>query len=199
MPYRRSAAVQARLDAQEETILRVAVALLADHGYAGLSIAAVAAEAGVATGTVYKHFASKAELASAVFRRAVGHEVDAVVRAAAGPGSTVERLSAAVETFAVRACKNPKLAYALLAEPVDPGVEQQRLAFRRAYARAFEAVIRDGVADGSIPPQDPSLCASAIVGAVGETLIGPLAGAPVPEAVVPEIVAFSVRALGVRE
>ncbi|WP_068274934.1 TetR/AcrR family transcriptional regulator [Aldersonia kunmingensis] len=197
MPYRRSAAVQARLDAQEETILRAGVSLLAERGYAGLSINAVATEAGVATGTVYKHFASKADLAAAVFRRAVGHEVDAVVRASSRAGSTVERLTAGVETFAMRALKNPRLAYALLAEPVDPAVDEQRLAYRRTFASAFETVIRDGVADGSIPPQNAALSASALVGAVGEVLIGPLADNPVPEAVIPELIAFSVRALGV--
>lgn len=197
MPYRRSAAVQARLDAQEETILRAGVSLLAERGYAGLSIAGVASDAGVATGTVYKHFASKADLATAVFRLAVGHEVDAVVRACARPGSTVERLTAGVETFATRALKNPRLAYALLVEPVDPAVDEQRLAYRRAFARSFEDVIRAGVAQGSIPPQNPALCATALVGAVGEILIGPLASDPVPEAVIPELIAFSVRALGV--
>ena len=66
------------------------------------SVAAVAARAGVATGTVYRHFPSKSELFAEVFRRASQREVDAVVAAAAAAtGAAADRR--AVETFARRA------------------------------------------------------------------------------------------------
>ncbi|MFD6453105.1 TetR/AcrR family transcriptional regulator, partial [Nocardia sp. NPDC060220] len=38
----------------------------------------------------------------------------------------------------------------------------------------------------------------ALVGAIGEVLVGPLAAAPHAETVIPELVAFAVRALGAR-
>lgn len=189
--------MQARLDAQETTILRCAIDVLARHGYRGLSIAAVASDAGVATGTVYKHFGSKAGLATAVFREAVGREVDAVVAAAAPPGSAVARVSAGVETFARRAMKNPKLAYALLVETVDEGVDAERHRYRARFADAFASAIADGVAGGELVPQDSQFTAAALVGAVGEILGGPL-GAPTTD-VVADLVTFSVRALGVRD
>ena len=44
--------------------------------------------AGVATGSVYRHFPSKAELFAEVFRRAAQREVDAVAGAAGGPERT---------------------------------------------------------------------------------------------------------------
>jgi TetR/AcrR family transcriptional regulator, transcriptional repressor of bet genes len=47
-------------------ILTAFARVLADHGYAGATIAAVAAEAGVAPGLVHHHFESKAELLSAL-------------------------------------------------------------------------------------------------------------------------------------
>src|SRR5262249_1322148 len=43
-------------------ILQAFAKVLADHGYAGATIAAVATEAGVAPGLVHHHFESKAEL-----------------------------------------------------------------------------------------------------------------------------------------
>src|SRR5207249_4776040 len=70
--YRRTPAVQARLDASREMIVKAAITLLTEHGYAGCSVAAVAARAEVATGTVYRHFPSKAELVTEVFRVAAG-------------------------------------------------------------------------------------------------------------------------------
>lgn len=194
--YRRTPAVQARLDAQAGLIVQAATTVLSRAGYAGLSMAAVAAEAGVATGTVYKHFAGKAELVSAVFRRVVAWEVAAVAAASAG-GTAVERVSAAVETFAGRALKNPKLAYVLLVEPVDTVVDTERLHFRRAFAEAFESAVAEGVSSGELPAQDARTSAAALVGAIGEVLVGPLAAAPHAESVVPELIVFALRALGV--
>lgn len=45
--------------------------VLADHGYAGATISAVAAEAGVAPGLVHHHFESKAELLSCLLRHLI--------------------------------------------------------------------------------------------------------------------------------
>ncbi|MEU7142724.1 TetR/AcrR family transcriptional regulator [Nocardia sp. NPDC046473] len=197
MAYRRTPAVQARLDAQAGLIVQAATKVLSSAGYAGLSMAAVAAEAGVATGTVYKNFAGKAELVSAVFRKVVAWEVAAVV-AASADGTAIERVTAAVETFAGRALKNPKLAYVLLVEPVDTVVDAERLHFRRAFAEAFESAVVEGVSRGELPAQDPRTSAAALVGAIGEVLVGPLAAAPHGESVIPELITFALRALGVR-
>ncbi|HEX3785354.1 MAG TPA: TetR/AcrR family transcriptional regulator [Pseudonocardiaceae bacterium] len=196
MPYRRTPAVQAKLDASRAAILWAAVALLAEHGYAGCSVAAVAARAGVATGSVYRHFPSKTELVTEVFRLSAGREVDAVAEAAGRQGTIVERATWVVETFAGRALKSPRLAYALLAEPVDPAVDAQRLVFRRAYRDVIATVIADGVASGELPPQNPQLTASAAVGAIGEALVGPLAAGAAEVDTVPSLVRFILRALG---
>ncbi len=190
--------MQARLEAQARAIVHAAMKVLSEQGFGGLSMATVAAEAGVATGTVYKSFRGKAELVTAVFRDVVTREVAAVAQAGAD-GGVVERVTAAVETFAGRALKNPKLAYVLLAEPVDAGVDTERLRFRRAFAETFESAIAEGVAAGRLPAQDPGTSAAALVGAIGEVLVGPLAQQVQSESVVPELVAFALRALGVTD
>jgi AcrR family transcriptional regulator len=154
MAYRATERTEARRRAARERILRAAHELVARGGFGAASVAAVAEHAGVATGTVYRHFSSKADLFAEVFRRAAQHEVDAVAGA--------ETLAGGVETFARRALAGRRLAWALLAEPVDPVVEAERLAFRRAY-QALEA-----------RPVGDELTAAALVGAIGEVLVGPL-------------------------
>ncbi|MEU3072809.1 TetR/AcrR family transcriptional regulator [Streptomyces laurentii] len=199
MPYRRTPAVQARLDAQRAAIVEAGLRLLAEHGHAGCTMAAVAGRAGVATGSVYRHFAGKAELSVELFRTVVGREVAAVSEAAARPShrTAAERVVAVIETFASRALKAPRLAYALLAEPVDPAVDAERLVFRRAFRDVFAERIAAGVRSGELPPQDAVLTASALVGAGAEALTGPLtAGSPGP-GTVPALVTFTLRALGV--
>ena len=189
--------MQARLDAQRAAIVDAAAALLAESGYAGCTVSAVAARAGVAAGTVYKYFDGKVALIAEVFRSVVTHEVD-VVREAAATGSAAERTTAVLETFARRALKSPRRAYVLLVEPVDPVIDELRLEFRRAFRDVITDAIGRGVAAGELPPQNATVVAAALVGALGEALVGPLAtGAEDPDTI-PTLIEFTLRAIGGR-
>jgi AcrR family transcriptional regulator len=198
--YRPTARTEARRAEVREGIVRAARDLIAQGGYAEARVAAVAKRAGVATGTVYRYFPSKAELFAEVFRRASQREVDAMAEATVADGRpAAERAATAAEMWARRALRARRLAYSLLAEPVDPLVEAERLAFRRAYRDVVAALIADGVAAGELPRQDAEITAAALVGALGEALVGPLspAGGEVdPDVLVAEVVSFWVRALG---
>jgi len=198
MPYRRTDGVQERLDATRTSIVDAAHRLVADKGYAGCSVALVAAGAGVATGSVYRHFPTKSALFAEVFRAATQREIDAVAAAGAKPGTIEERASAAVETFAWRALRSPRLAYALIAEPVDPQVEAERLIHRLAYRDIFAALIKDAVDARELPPQDAEVTAAAVVGALAEALVVPLHSGAAPRSTVPDIVAFVIRGMGAR-
>jgi AcrR family transcriptional regulator len=193
MPYRPTARTEARRAEVRERIVRAALDLVRRGGYRAATVAAVAARARVATGTVYRHFPSKSELFAEVFRVASQHEVDAVAAAMATPGPAADRIAAAVETFARRALRGRRLAWALLAEPVDPAVESERLVFRQAYASLFSASLSEGVFDGSLPAQDPNLVAVALTGAIGEVLTQPHSADE--EALVASLVQFCLRSI----
>src|SRR5205823_9541864 len=108
MPYRPTPKTEARRLAVRERILLAARDQVAEGGYASAGVQAVAARAGVATGSVYRHFASKAELFAEVFRRASQPELDLVTRVTADRSlPAVERIAAAVEAFARRALAAP--------------------------------------------------------------------------------------------
>src|SRR4051812_27053067 len=179
MPYRPTAKTEARRAETRERIVRAAIDQLAEGGYASAGVQAVASRAGVATGTVYRHFPSKSELFAEVFRRASARELAVMADTAAHEELPArERIAIGAETFARRALAEPTRAYALLAEPVDPAVEAERLIFRRAYRDLFAATIEQGVASGELPPQDAQTVAAALVGALGEALVGPPTPAP---------------------
>jgi AcrR family transcriptional regulator len=182
--------------AQRATILAAAADLLAEGGYAACSIAAVADRAHVATGTVYNHFANKADLAAHLFRALAERELVAVADAARSGRGAAERISAVIEVFAARAMKQPRRAFALLAEPADPAVDALRLEFRRAFRDVVAAVIADGVASGELAPQQPAPTAAALVGAIADALVGPLAGTDDTVDPVPALLAFAHRAIG---
>jgi AcrR family transcriptional regulator len=184
--------------ATRERLLRAAQELVEDGGYGAASVVAVAQRAGVATGALYRHWPSKGELFAELFRSVCDREIAAME---AVPAATaVERVEAVLATFAARALRNPRLAWALIAEPVDPLVDVERLAYRREYARRLAQGLRDAIAAGEVPPQDVELTAAALVGGVGEALVGPvspLAGAhPDVEEIVAALRLFTRRAVG---
>jgi len=66
------------------------------------------------------------------------------------------------------------LAYPQIAEPVDPAVEGERLRLRRGYRDVFAGVLEEGVSSGELERHDSQTVAAALVGALGEALMGPL-------------------------
>jgi AcrR family transcriptional regulator len=202
VPYRPTERTEAKRLETRERIVRAAADLVARGGYREAQVAAVAQRAGVATGTVYRHFPSKADLFTEVFRSASQREVDAVAEAARRHEDAERRIEGAVSTFARRALQGRRLAWALLAEPVDPAVEAERLAFRRAHAAHFAAILRAGIDAGELPAMNAELAAAALVGALGEALVGPLS--PVAprtdaDALVSELVSFCLRSVTDRQ
>jgi AcrR family transcriptional regulator len=200
MAYRSTERTEARRAATRHRITTAARELIAEGGYVAAPVAAVADRAGVAVGTVYRHFPSKPDLFAEVFREASQHEVDAM-RAAieATPGSATDRIAIGIETFARRALRGRRLAWALLAEPVDPAVEAERLHFRHSYRDLMSQVITEGIEAGELPAQDVDATAAALIGAIGETMLGPLSpttNGGDPDALIASLINFCTRAIG---
>ena len=198
MPYRRTENVTRKLAARHSAIMAAARALAAEEGMAGVQIAAVAARADIAAGTVYRYFPSKIDLIAALVAAESAAEIAALNVAADGAPGPLSALAAAIVTFAARSLANRRLAFAMIAEPVEPELEAARLGYRRALAGAFEIRIRSALERGHLPAQDTAMAAAALVGALIEGLIGPLAPGPVQNrAQVQTLCLFGLRGLGV--
>ena len=201
MPYRETAQVRARKDEVRAAILEAARVLVSQGGFRAAQMSAVAAGAGIATGTIYRYFPTQSELFAEIFRINSQREVEAMAAAAIGAGDCTLRLRQALSSFIDRALRNRRLAYALIAEPVDPQVEAERLQYRAAYARVLELLLQEGIASGEFAPQEAQISAAALVGLLAETLLGPLvkslpaAGPSAADA----IVSLCLRAVGAKE
>lgn len=200
MAYRETAQVRARKDGVRAAILEAARALVGQGGFRAAQMSAVAAGAGVATGTIYRYFPTQIELFAEVFRDNSQREVEAMLAATVGDGNCTQRLNRALAMFISRALRNRRLAYALIAEPVDPQVEAERLRYRQAYAMVLEKLVQEGIVSGEFAPQDAHVTATALVGVLGEALLGPLLHS-VPtarESVADSIIALCLRAVGAK-
>jgi len=201
MVYRRTEKVLRRLAARHDAIIAAARALASEAGMNAVQIAPVAERAGIAAGTVYRYFPSKTDLVGALVAAVSEHEVGAIRSAADAAPGPLSALAAAVTTFAARALRQRRLAWALIAEAVDADVERIRLPYRRVLAAEFEARLLTAIAGKQLPEQDAAVAAPALVGALLEGLAGPLAAASASETKTREAVQtltlFALRAVGV--
>lgn len=198
MPYRRTEKVERRQAKRHAAIVAGARSLAAEGGMAAVQIAPVAARAGIAAGTVYRYFQSKTELVAAVVAAVSARELAAVRVAADKAPGPLSALAAAITTLAARALRQRRLAWAVMAEPVDPEIDTVRLTFRKALAAELEGRLAAAMRAGHLPEQDVRVLASALVGALVEGLVGPLA----PEAgaareAVQGLTLFALRAVGI--
>jgi len=188
----RAAKPTAPTGSTRERLVAGARELLEEGGYGAASVQTIAARVRVSAGALYRHYPSKAELFVEVFRDTAKRDLSAIDEAAAA-GTCIERLAAAVAAHARRALGRRRLAWALLYEPVDPLVDAERLVYRRTYCRHMAGLLRQAVAAGEIPDQNVELSAAALVGAIAESLVGPLSPVAGQIAAEDDIIATLVR------
>jgi AcrR family transcriptional regulator len=202
MAYRRTENVVRRLAARHDSIIAAAGSLAAEAGINAVQIGPVSQRAGVATGTVYRYFPSKTELVAALVASVSERELAAMGRAADAAPGPLSALAAAITTFAARALASPRLAFALIAEQADGAADEARLAFRKALVAELGKRLTAAMTGGHLPDQDVGVAAPALLGAVIEGLVGPLAASADRSAArdaVQAITLFALRAVGVAD
>ncbi len=177
MVYRRTEKVETRQADKRADILRAARDQIAEFGFAGASMSAIAREADVATGTLYRYFENKDALFIATYEQLGQKEMGLIYQIAIedGPASALERLAVAITTFIRRALKSRRLSASLIGEPVSPAIDAARIKMRELHTDVYERIIIDGMTAGTLPQQDARIAASAIAGAIVSVMAGPLA------------------------
>jgi len=203
MAYRRSRQMAQRLSRNRVRIIEATRVLLARGGYRNAPVTAIAKEAGISTGSVYRYFPSKSALFVRVLGDAVRQELELLRTASAADGRTCkQRLAATVETFVRRALAGPRLAYSFIAEPADPLVDRARIRYRRSFGKLVRALLQEGKDAGEFDELSVDVAAACIVGAFTEALVGPLAPSARriedKESLVAEICRFCLAAVTVR-
>ena len=202
MPYRRTEHVTRKLAARHSAILAAAGALAAEGGLGNVQIATVAGRAGIAAGTVYRYFPAKIDLIAALVSAEAAAESAALEEAGNAAPGPLSALAAAIATFAARALARRRIVFALIAEPVERELDAVRSTYRQSLLRAFETRIRGALERGHLPDQDARASAAALIGALVEGLVGPLAPGETedPAAIrarVQTLTLFGLRGLGV--
>jgi AcrR family transcriptional regulator len=202
--YQRTPYVESKRAQARERLVEAALGLLKAGGWREVQMSAVAAAAGISTGAIYLHFPSKTQLMSQVYRTQAAAELRILDGIAQQDASAAQRLAAALRAFAQRALANRRLGYAMVLEPAEIEVEEERLHFHTQYIATFRGMLEAGQQSGELVVADAQVAAACIFGAAVESLIGPLAAgtrhrAPTREEttrLVDNLVTFCLRGLG---
>jgi AcrR family transcriptional regulator len=149
-------------------LLHAAEALFRDRPVDDVTVEEIAESAGVAVGSIYNHFGSKAGLHAALVERALRTDRDFMDRAYRSTDSPVEQIQAAAEQYLAFYLAHPD-HFRMLAFPDPPGryPAGQELSERLARSvdeqnqRLVEA-IRRGIATGDLRAVDPEQVATVL-------------------------------------
>ncbi|HEV2186206.1 MAG TPA: TetR/AcrR family transcriptional regulator [Stellaceae bacterium] len=173
-----------RVSGAKEKIDKAAVNLFAARGVDGVSIADIAAAAGVAQGALYRHYRGKDELAAELFAEAYLRTGEELAAICATEPRFAERIEAMVAHFCALYDRDPALfRFMLIAQhdllPRVNGAGPTPVA-------AIEVALADGIATGEIAAIAPPEGAAVIMGIVLQTALfhiyGRLAGQLSPRA-----------------
>jgi TetR/AcrR family transcriptional regulator len=144
-------------------ILDVAGHLFHRRGYAAVSIGDIAGEIGVTKAALYHHFPGKEALYTAVLRTVLEAIGEATRRIAEGPGSFAEKVGRLAEVAIVHVARDADMDSMLrdADEHLSPAQRHEIAEARRTMERAFEDLMREGIRQGELRPQDPHLLAHA--------------------------------------
>jgi AcrR family transcriptional regulator len=175
--------------------------MAAEQGLAAVQIVRVAERAGIAAGTVYRYFPTKADLVSALLTATGEQDIAAVRNAAREAPGPLSALAAAILTFAVGTMRRPRLVAAMLSEPGERN-SAGGFTYRAAVIEEFEKAVRAAIETGGLPAQDARIAAAAVLGALVECGIGPFsapgaAGPAEPRLAAQSAALLALRALGI--
>jgi len=152
-----------------KAILVVAGGLFTSKGYEHTTVAEIAREAGVAVGTVYRHFADKTELLYAVKERweAVFFEVFSQPQVTSGPYR--DRIRPMVEAIFDAGAQHAEMLQ-LLGMPGQLVGERHKRVTEQPIQRAIKSFLDAAVAAGEFRPLDSETAAVIAYGMVQSAL-----------------------------
>jgi AcrR family transcriptional regulator len=134
-----------------DRLVRAALELFTTQGYHASTTPEIAAKAGVAEGTIYRHFASKEQLLNEIYRAGVRLFVS-VVREQAPEQPCGERLERIATSWRDMAARNPALARLVFVSRIRNLLDPRSRDAAKELRQEIEKVIASGKAAGHVRP-----------------------------------------------
>lgn len=138
-------------EATRRRLLRAALELYTSIGFRATTTPAIAARAGVAEGTIYRHFSGKENLLNEAYREAQRWGVGVVTEVGADPPpAAADRLGRIAGRIVEGAAQDPPLVRMLLRLRDDQHLEERSREASREFRTAVQKVVAGAKADGEL-------------------------------------------------
>ncbi len=153
-PHRDARATRQRLQ-------RAALELFASAGYRGTTTPALARGAGVAEGTIYRHFTGKRHLYNVVYQATQAWATDLVAEVDRDHRRDAHRrLDRVALRLTESAARDPAAVHMLLARPSPDLLDDASRAAGDRFRSAIERIVAEGKAAGAVRPGPADLWAT---------------------------------------
>ena len=159
-------------DLTRQRLIRAALELFTTRGYYDTTTAQIAKKAGIAEGTIYRHFASKQQLLNELYRAAQRWAARVVQEAARNPqGGTARAQLTAVANGLVEGAANEAAIVKLgLLEPLAALLDDESHRTEREFRSALERIVAEGKAQGTVRAGAVEVWAGVWLSAIGHAL-----------------------------
>jgi AcrR family transcriptional regulator len=150
-------------DLTRQRLVRAALELFTAQGYHATTTPLIARRAGIAEGTIYRHFRSKQQLLNELHRGAARWATGLVREAGDGEPTAAARakLAALAEALVHGASREPDVVRLFFLQDYAALLDEPSRAAGRGFRASLERLVAQGKADGSVRPGGVDVLAAA--------------------------------------
>lgn len=153
-------------DLTRQRLVRAALELFTTRGYHPTTTPELARKAGIAEGTIYRHFTGKQQLLNELYRGAARWSTKLVREADAATLGPRDKLGRLAELLIDGAGREPAVVRLFFFQDLVPLLDDKSRESTREFRGALESLVAQGKADGSVRPGSADVLAAAWLGVV---------------------------------
>lgn len=137
-------------DLTRQRLVRAALELFTTQGYHPTTTPQIARRAGIAEGTIYRHFSSKQQLLNELYRGAARWALQLVRQTETRPGPARDRLAYLAELLVDGGGREPAVVRLFFFQDVTALLDEKSRDAGREFRGALESIVAHGKAEGSV-------------------------------------------------
>lgn len=163
-------AAMSTADLTRQRLIRAALELFTAAGYHATTTPQIAKKAGVAEGTMYRHFDGKQQLLNELYRASARWAMRLIEETDARGGSARERLDRLGHALVVGAARDPAVVQIFLLDRHGALLDAESREAAVAFRVALERLVAQGKGEGAVRPGSAAVWAGAWLAVVVQAL-----------------------------